>query len=413
MKKRFLASCFALMMALSLVAGGANADLGVKEIVLGYVGPITGPYAGLGLPIHEIAKYAVEEINSAGGILGVPVKYVYRDDTGDPTKSATYVKELVELEGATILLGPANSTCVAASLDYLTENKIVTLLCSASAKNLIDPIEYPYMFRTQVNNDTMAEALVKDAIAGGFQSVVVIGDNGTLGTDGIASAKKYAEQYGLTFSAVVQYTPGAVDMTPVAQNIANVNADAVMAFATGEDAAKIVSALDRVGQTGKYMYLGYMGTALANFAELAGEEPTANVLYQGLKCGSVIAGDENPDLGYSQAWYNTMNTKFGEYLIDGSGRTWGWIEAGRAYDCIQLFKYAIESTGSVDPDKLKEALETVSGFKSVLYESGYAFGDTHEGFNVDELVNCYMGQYLYNVGSLMGEPVTVRTSMFD
>lgn len=439
MKKRFLAVCMVLMMLLSLVACAENSDtgtpaatasakpadsaspedpgepdLGVDEIVIGYVGPVTGPYAGLGLPIHEIAKYTVDELNKEGGICGVPVKYVYRDDTGDPTKSATYVKELVEKEGATLLLGPANSTCVAASLDYLTENKIITLLCSASAANLVDPEVYSYMFRTQVNNDIMAEALVKNAIKGEFGNIVLVGDNGNLGSDGIAAMEKYAEQYGLTFDETVQFAPGTVDMTPVAQKIANADADAVAGFATGADAAKIVAALDRVGMTGSYMYLGYMGTALANFSELAGEEPTANVLYQGLKCASVAEGDEEPDLGYSQDWYDFVADQFGEYLIDGSGRTWGWIESGRAYDCLMLMKYAVEETGSLDPDAIKEALENVSDFKSVLYESGYTFSATdHEGFSADELAMCYMGKYIYDMGSLRGEPVTVRATMFD
>ncbi|MDR7855330.1 ABC transporter substrate-binding protein [Tissierella sp.] len=424
MKKRILALGLSLIMVLSLVActgsddstpsGNSTSGLGVDEIVIGYVGPITGPYAGLGLPIHEIAKYTIDEINAEGGILGVPVRYVSRDDTGDPTKSATYVKELVEKEGIKLLLGPANSTCVAASLDYLTENKIVTLLASASAANLVDPVEYPYVFRTQVNNDTMAEGLVKNAIKGGYERVVLLGDNGTLGSDGIASMEKYAKEYGLDFASTVQFAPGTVDMTPVAQNIASANPDVVAAFATGADAAKIVAALDRVGMTGKYTYLGYMGTALANFGELAGEEPTQHVLYQGLKSGSVKEGDENPNLGYSQPWYDRMYTDFGDYKIDGSGRTWGWIEAGRAYDCLMLMKHAIEKTNSLDADKIKEALESVTNFESVLYESGYTFTATdHEGFSADELASCYMGRYLYDVGSLKGEPVTVRNPIFD
>jgi|HigsolmetaAR203D_1030402.scaffolds.fasta_scaffold00340_26 branched-chain amino acid transport system substrate-binding protein len=418
MNKRFLLFCAALLLLIPLGACSAGSGSGggnPKEIVLGYVGPITGPYAGLGLPIHKIAEYAVEEINKSGGINGIPVRYVYRDDTGDPTKSANYVRELVEKEGATLMLGSANSTSVAAALDFLTENKIITMLASASAVNLIDPEKYPYMFRTQVNNEIMAEGLVQSAIKGGYKSVVLVGDNGNLGTDGIAYTKKYAEQYGLTFADIVQFTPGSADMTPVAQNVARANADAVIGFATGQDAARIVAALDRVGMTGKYMYLGYMGTALANFADLAGEEATRYVTYQGLKSGSVPEDEPEPELGYAQAWYDTMIETFGDYNPDGSGRNWGWIEAGRAYDCIMLMKYAIEKAQSTDPDKVKEALETVGPeFKSVLYESGYEFGpNDHEGFNANELANCYMGRIVANVGKIKGEPVTVRATMFD
>jgi branched-chain amino acid transport system substrate-binding protein len=423
MKKRFIAVCLAALMALALAAcetgsgtsgGTADGGLGVDEIVIGYVGAITGPSAALGQPIHEIAQWTIDEMNKNGGINGVPVRYVYRDDTGDPTKAATYVRELVEREGAMFMLGPCNSTCVAASLDYLTEEKIVTMLCSASATNLIDPEAFPYMFRTQVNNDIMAEALVRDAKNGGFENVVVIGDNGTLGSDGIAATEKYAEDYELALASSVQFAPGAVDMTPVAQDIVSADADLVIGFSTGADAAKVVAALDRVGHTGKYFYLGYMGTTLPNFAELAGEEPTKNVTSQGLLCASIGEDEvDDPKLGAAQEWYDMVADTFGEYYLDGSGRTWGWIESARAYDCLQMFKWAIEETNSVDPDTIKEKLEDMENFESVIYTSGYTMGEDHEGFNVEELVNCYQGQYLYDVGTLRGEPITVRCTLFD
>ena len=47
-----------------------------KPIVIGYVGNVASPGTK---PCMDIQKYAVEEINKAGGILSRPVEYVVLD----------------------------------------------------------------------------------------------------------------------------------------------------------------------------------------------------------------------------------------------------------------------------------------------------------------------------------------------
>ena len=410
MKKRLLAFVLLLAIAASLAAcgkesekpsetPGGNAGLDVDEIVIGYVGAITGPSAGLGAPVHEMVAYAVEEINQDGGICGVPVRYVYRDDQGDPTKATTYCQELVYKENVDLMIAPVNSTCVSANLDLLTDEKIITFICSASATELVDPEKYPYIFRTTVVNNFMAEDLVASAKKVGYKNIVLLADNSTTGIDGMRYMKDYCKELGVEYVDAVEYTMGAVDMSPVAQRIADANADCVISFALGTDAANIVGALDRVGMTGKYDFLSYMGGVVGNFEELAGTDATDNVYYQGLKSGSVIADDPNPNLGYGQEFYDFITDTFGEAPADGTGRTWGWIPGARAYDCILLLKAAIEEANSMDPNLLKETIEGFTNFKSVLYESGYSFGpDDHEGFGRNEIANCYMGNYVWNVG---------------
>lgn len=425
MKKRLLAIVLALAIAASLAAcsgeggkpsetPGGKTGLDVDEIVIGYVGAITGPSAGLGAPVHEMVAYAVEEINQDGGICGVPVRYVYRDDQGDPTKATTYCQELVYKENVDLMIAPVNSTCVSANLDLLTDEKIITFICSASATELVDPEKYPYMFRTTVVNNFMAEDLVASAKKVGYKNIVLLADNSTTGIDGMRYMKDYCKEFGVEYVDAVEYTMGSVDMSPVAQRIADANADCVISFALGTDAANIVGALDRVGMTGKYDFLSYMGGVVGNFEELAGTDATDNVYYQGLKSGSVIADDPNPNLGYGQEFYDFITDTFGEAPADGTGRTWGWIPGARAYDCILILKAAIEEANSMDPDILKKTIEGFTNFKSVLYESGYSFGpNDHEGFDRNEIANCYMGNYVWNVGQIRAEAVAVRNDKFD
>ena len=417
--KRIIAACLALVMIFALAscaggAGGGEAEgpLGVSEIIIGYVGPITGPFAGLGLPIHEGARWAIETINENGGIMGVPIRYEFRDDQGDPTRSATYVRELVDRIGIHMLIGSPNSPSVSAVLDFLTENRIVTFLNSASAGALVNHETYPYMFRTQVTNAIMAQGLIRDAQRVGFERVVLLGDNGTVGTDGIAALREYAALVGFEYLDVIQYAPGTVDMTPVAQAVARNNPDAILSFSLGEDAARVVSALDRVGLTGTLSFLGYMGTFVPNFVDLVGEGPAQFVTYQAVNAMSVPDGMYPPHLGHAQVFYDRVQDELGPFGL--GERDYDWFGMGRVYDVVQIMRHIIETAGSLDPGALRDAVHGITDFPSVIYETGYNFSPTnHEGFNPDWLANCYLDRFIINEGYIRTEAVGVRTTRFD
>ncbi|HXX34269.1 MAG TPA: ABC transporter substrate-binding protein [Thermodesulfobacteriota bacterium] len=76
-----------LVAVLSLLWLGVSPVLAAptgKPIVIGYVGNVASPGTK---PCMDIQKYAVEEINKAGGILGRPVEYVVLDGKGDTSLS--------------------------------------------------------------------------------------------------------------------------------------------------------------------------------------------------------------------------------------------------------------------------------------------------------------------------------------
>ncbi len=65
-----------LVLGVFLVAG--QTALGAKAIKIGYVGGISGPCGGLTHSVIKAMKIANEEINDAGGVLGRPIKIIYR-----------------------------------------------------------------------------------------------------------------------------------------------------------------------------------------------------------------------------------------------------------------------------------------------------------------------------------------------
>ena len=91
--KRAMAVMIIVIMLMSVLSGCSPAPKASEEVIIGYVGPLTGPSATMGLATRQGAELAIEEINAADGIMGNKIKFIIRDDEADPTKSNTAVQE--------------------------------------------------------------------------------------------------------------------------------------------------------------------------------------------------------------------------------------------------------------------------------------------------------------------------------
>ncbi len=413
-KLRTLSLLCAIVLAVSLVMGGCNAGTpqtsestqtsagnsatvstepseAAGEIVIGYVGPMTGNSASMGLATDQGIQLAVKEINANGGIMGHTIKYVSRDDASDPTTSKTMVEELIDKEKVTMMVGQPNSTCVQAAEEYVNENKVIQIINIATNTALTDPETFPYSFRTFFPSPVQADALANMAKENGFQKIVLLGDNSALGNDGIAAMQAALEKAGVEYVEAIQYTSGDADLTPVAEKIKADGADCALAWTLGADAAKIVAALSRIGYMDNLVYLGYTGLTLPNFRELAGDGVDRCYTLNG--AWSVEAGATELD-PVRQALYDKMVAEYGAYDANGTGRsTNSWMIAS-GYDAIYLYKWAVETAGTFDPDVVKETLETkISEYQAVGQTDTYKFSATsHEAIVGTDLMPVLLDQ---------------------
>jgi len=109
MIRKFLTAALAFTI---LFSASAMADDTVK---LGLNYPKTGPYSVQGLDQWRASELAVEEINSAGGIMGRKVEIVWRDSQSKKDLAAKNVAELIDKEGVKMVFGgSASSVAIAA-----------------------------------------------------------------------------------------------------------------------------------------------------------------------------------------------------------------------------------------------------------------------------------------------------------
>lgn len=89
------------------------ADPAVIKIGLNY--PESGPYAKQGLDQKRAAEIAVEEINTAGGILGRKVQLALRDTKSNAKIAKANASDLYDVEGVPMILGGSSSAVAIAT----------------------------------------------------------------------------------------------------------------------------------------------------------------------------------------------------------------------------------------------------------------------------------------------------------
>lgn len=96
-----------------------------KDIVIGYIGPLSGPSAVLGGDAVTAIQMAVDEVNLAGGVDGQPVRLVVEDDQYLAAKTVTAYSKLVHEDGARVVLAATYGGVFAIADSALADGVII------------------------------------------------------------------------------------------------------------------------------------------------------------------------------------------------------------------------------------------------------------------------------------------------
>lgn len=168
MKKKNLLKVGAAAMALT-VGVTCFAGCGTKnyaenntEYYFGCSGPLTGGAAVYGQGVKNSAEMAVAEINAAGGINGVNIKFVMTDDVHDATKVAANYATMYEA-GMQVSLGCVTTKPCLEFKGYATKDNLFSLTPSASGDDVTADCDNMYqMCFTDSSQGKEAAKYVKD-----------------------------------------------------------------------------------------------------------------------------------------------------------------------------------------------------------------------------------------------------------
>jgi branched-chain amino acid transport system substrate-binding protein len=138
----------------------ARAD--ANTVKIGMQSILSGPIALLGTSSRNALMMEQDRINAAGGFLGRPIEFVFRDSKGQPQEAARVARELVNSTGCELLVDAEASSASFAVQEVVRDLGNIACIhtCSETSSLTADPkIRAPTGFRT-------ARQGVHDAVAG-------------------------------------------------------------------------------------------------------------------------------------------------------------------------------------------------------------------------------------------------------
>jgi len=221
-----------------LAADTARAD-GVIRI--GDINSYKAMAANMG-PYRKAMDLAVEQINSAGGVLGKKLEIVSRDDGANPGDAVRMADELLLNERVDLLSGTILSHIGVAITDYAKQHKVFFLASASLTDRIIWESGNRYTFRLRPSTYTHAAVLVPYAANLKRKRWAFVYPNYEYGQSAVVSFKELLKKRQPEVEFVGDFAPplGKIDAGSVAQAVADAKPEAVFNVLFGADLAKFV-----------------------------------------------------------------------------------------------------------------------------------------------------------------------------
>src|SRR5262245_54813513 len=152
-----------LTLVLVVLAIPGTAAAQGKPIRIGEINSYSGLATVYTFPYRDGLQMAAKEINDAGGILGRPIEFVFRDDKLKPDEAVKAARELVGQEKVDFLAGCISSGVGLALSAYAKDAKVLYFATHCQTSRLTWDDGHPYVAHTTNNVNQYIRALAKTA----------------------------------------------------------------------------------------------------------------------------------------------------------------------------------------------------------------------------------------------------------
>jgi branched-chain amino acid transport system substrate-binding protein len=353
---KFIAIIAATVVALS--AGVAQAADPTAPITIGAAVSVTGTFAIDGKSTRRGYDMWADAVNARGGIdvAGTKrkVKIIYYDDESDPETSVKLVQRLISQDKVDFLFGPYSSGLTIATSAIAAKYKKLMFAGAAAATSVFNRKNLYVFGPLSLTTNYTTTGL--DALkALGVETIGIMHTTDAPMLDIKDATIKHAESIGMKVVSVQAVPVGVMEITGAMRQIQAKNPNAFfMASASTVTGILATRTMRSIGWAPEYVSMVQAPTEVFFVKEL-GAKNTEGIMAPTQWMPNNTWKDK--DFGTAQDYFDTFVKKYGEkpsYLPAGASA------AG------QSLAFAIEKAGSIDTEKVRQALlglkvETIYG----------------------------------------------------
>ena len=332
-----------LSVALTLF-GFSSAGI-AQTIKVGAVVPLTGRYAALGAQVRAGYEIGVEQINAGGGVsVGgkkMQLELIMLDDESDPTKTVARLETLAT-QGVVAYLGGAGSDLHAAAASIGDKNKI-PYLGIAFALNSIHKQGLRYLFSPFPKSPDLAKetfVLLDGSIPAAQRptKVALLLERTDWGKEMGSAWESLAKQNGYQIVASGEYAPGAKDFSELILKAKSAGAEAVFALPSPPDGMTIVKQMKELDFNPKAVVF-IRAADPPVWSQNLGKDGDYFLLSPGWHFAA-----RYPKVAEVNEAHQKRLNRPADPLV------------GPAYACVQILAEAITRAGSLDREKIRDAI---------------------------------------------------------
>jgi branched-chain amino acid transport system substrate-binding protein len=352
----------AIVFSLVLLGGLASVDniLAAEPYHLGVDLAITGTGALYCKDGVDAVKLAVEEINAQGGFLGKhPIKLFIRDTHTKPDVAVREAKDLILRDKVRCVLGTYSSACAVAIKPVCQEYKVLHIPAVSNSENITKINFSPYTYQVVPNSYMQAKAVVLGvaelAKKKGWNEYVTIASDYEWGRSTQQNTVNLLKQVAPNVKLKKEFWPrlGETQFTSYITAIMAAKPDFVIGSVASKDNIAWMNQAKAYGFFEKIPYPG----SLISVSELIIQAKTLTRGLVGLCRAPFFA---HLDIPMMANFVKNFRAKNDRYPSD-----WAVME----YDAVYALKQGIEKAGSIDTEKVKDAMKgmTIETSRGRLY----------------------------------------------
>ena len=356
---------FGTLAAAAVLFAAAQGAADGHSIKIGLTSSFTGPAAFYGEEQRWGVEMAMEEINAAGGVLGMDLEFAFEDNRCNPTEAVKAVNALITQHEVKAIVGALCSSATLAALPVVERAEVPLVTSTSTAASITDQIGEGvnrWAFRSTIADDGMASSMIAFLMEEGVNTISIIGEDTDYGRGGAEVFAAAAEAHGMEILSTDFVNPTAPEFSAIITKLKANKPDRLAVYFTSTP----LTAFYRQYEIAR---LNIPGTGRLNIDHVLTNVLSEEYVSSGGFDGTTSVNPYSPELE------TEANKEFAARYMDKYGRNPSQISF-MAYEVVHLLADAIELGGEPTSAAIRDGLRMVK-FDSMMGKTIF-FDESHQ-----------------------------------